>query len=155
QHAPSSLTEPRHISNAPRSPPYPIPLNSCTIIIRCCDYLWSQKFMKRTLLFTMVLATIAGFGAFPTSIIAQSTTVQVFKGHDGFVTSVDFSSDGNWVLTGSYDKTARLWDINTGLEVRRFTGHTDPVQSVAFSPDVKTVITGSYDKTARLWDADT
>jgi eukaryotic-like serine/threonine-protein kinase len=56
------------------------------------------------------------------------------------------------VLTGSGDKTARLWDTSTGKEIRSFTG---PFSSVAFSPDGARVLTGSGDKTARLWDNST
>jgi WD40 repeat protein len=59
------------------------------------------------------------------------------------------------VLTGSDDHTARLWDVQTGQEVRQFVGHTDQVWSVTFSPDGRYVLTGSYDLTARLWDIST
>jgi len=59
------------------------------------------------------------------------------------------------LLTGSWDNTARLWDGETGKEVRRFEGHAGPIHSVAFSPDGRYVLTGGYDKTARLWDAET
>jgi WD40 repeat protein len=71
----------------------------------------------------------------------------------GEVLSVAFSLDGRQVLTGSADNTARLWDLQTGQEIRRSEGHTDWVSSVAFSPDGRQVLTGSGDKTARLWDA--
>jgi len=67
---------------------------------------------------------------------------------------VAFSPDGQTILTGSFDKTARIWDAATGNELRRFEGHADWVSSVAFSPDGRYVLTGSYDNTARLWDAD-
>jgi WD40 repeat protein len=73
----------------------------------------------------------------------------------GAITAVAFSPDGRFVLTGSVDKTARLWDETTGQQVRSFTGHTDGVSSVAFSSDGRFVLTGSGDKTARLWDAGT
>jgi WD40 repeat protein len=73
----------------------------------------------------------------------------------GHVTSVAFSSDGHLALTGSEDKTARMWDVTTGQQLRSFEGHTDEVTSVAFSPDGRFVLTGSGDNTARLWDAAT
>ena len=66
-----------------------------------------------------------------------------------------FSPDGKTVLTGSEDKTARLWDAATGQPLGPPLTHQGPVMAVAFSPDGKTVLTGSDDKTARLWDAAT
>jgi WD40 repeat protein len=78
--------------------------------------------------------------------------LRAFKGHEGWVVSVAFSPDGAHVLTGSTDKTSRLWDIETGKELRDFKGHEGTVDSVAFSPDGAHMLTGSLDKTARLWD---
>ena len=79
----------------------------------------------------------------------------VFFGHTGGVPSVAFSPDGTKVLTGSEDKTAKLWEAVTGKEKHSFTGHMEPVTCVAFSPDGTKVLTGSRDKTAKLWDATT
>src|SRR5579871_1657664 len=76
-------------------------------------------------------------------------------GHSDAVNSVAFSPDGRYVLTGSNDKTARLWETATGKEIRTFRGHTANVLSVAFSPDGRYVLTGSGDKTARLWETAT
>jgi WD40 repeat protein len=76
-------------------------------------------------------------------------------GHSFKIASVAFSLDGRYVLTGSGDKTARLWDVETGREVRKFEGHRETISSVAFSPDGRYVLTGSEDSTARLWDLKT
>jgi WD40 repeat protein len=51
------------------------------------------------------------------------------------VTSVAFSPSGARVLTGSEDNIERLWDAETGAEIRAFRGHQNWVTSVAFSPD--------------------
>jgi WD40 repeat protein len=68
-----------------------------------------------------------------------------------FATAV-YSSDGQRILTGHNDGSARLWEAETGKELREYLGHTNIVRSVAFSPDGLTILTGSFDKTARLWD---
>jgi hypothetical protein len=75
-------------------------------------------------------------------------------GHTSWVMSVALSSDGKRLLTGSGDKTARLWDVDSGKTVHTFQGHTDPVFSVALSSDGMRVLTGSDDRTARLWDVE-
>jgi WD40 repeat protein len=76
-------------------------------------------------------------------------------GHKGGVWSVWVSADGKRVLTGSADKTLRLWDGYTGQQLQVFEGHTDHVYGAALSPDGKRVLSGSVDKTVRLWDATT
>jgi len=81
--------------------------------------------------------------------------LRTLNGHTDGVISVAFSPDGKYVLTGSLDKTAKLWDLDKGVVVRTFVGHTGAVESVVFSPDGKYVLTGSSDKSAKLWDAAT
>ena len=61
------------------------------------------------------------------------------KGHSHFVQDVVISSDGQFALSGSWDGTLRLWDLNTGTTTRRFIGHTKDVLSVAFSVDNRQV----------------
>jgi WD40 repeat protein len=72
--------------------------------------------------------------------------------HDAAVQRVAFSPDGDYVLTGSFDKTARLWKAKTGGLHREFLGHSGRVHVVTFSPDGQIVLTASGDGTARLWD---
>jgi WD40 repeat protein len=57
-------------------------------------------------------------------------------------------------LTTGEDNTVRLWDVQSGKELRRFTTN-DLILSAAFSPDGKFVLTGSNDGSVQLWDADT
>jgi len=73
-------------------------------------------------------------------------------GHSHYVQDVVISSDGQFALSGSWDGTLRLWDLNTGNTTRRFVGHTKDVLSVAFSVDNRQIVSGSRDKTIRLWN---
>jgi guanine nucleotide-binding protein subunit beta-2-like 1 protein len=45
-------------------------------------------------------------------------------GHSHFISDVVLSSDGNYALSGSWDKTLRLWDLAAGKSTRRFEDHT-------------------------------
>jgi len=73
-------------------------------------------------------------------------------GHSHYVQDVAISSDGQFALSGSWDGTLRLWDLNTGNTTRRFVGHTKDVLSVAFSADNRQIVSGSRDKTINLWN---
>jgi WD40 repeat protein len=67
---------------------------------------------------------------------------------------VCFSPDGQYLATSSADKTAILWDAESGDQIRSFQ-HTTNVSGVAFSPDGRMLVTASNDGTARLWNVDT
>jgi WD40 repeat protein len=65
------------------------------------------------------------------------------EGHIYAVNSVAFSPDGKRLATGSYDKTAKIWDLDSAKALTTLEGHTDIVWNVAFSPDGKRFATGS------------
>jgi WD40 repeat protein len=73
-------------------------------------------------------------------------------GHTNAVTSVAFSPDGRYILTGSVDQTAKLWDME-GRELATFTEHLNAVNAVSFSPDGRRFLTASMDPVAKVWDA--
>jgi len=75
----------------------------------------------------------------------------VLQGHQDWVTSVAFSPDGQHIVTGSGDNTARIWNIH-GVCEQVLQGHQRWVSSVAFSPDGQHIVTGSYDHTAHIWN---
>ena len=75
-------------------------------------------------------------------------------GHTSPVWSVCVSADGKRLLTGSEDKTLRLWDTATGKCLQVFKGHTDLIFGAVLAPDGKQVLSAG-DQTVRLWDTTT
>ena len=55
-------------------------------------------------------------------------------------------------MSGSWDKTVKVWDAQTGQETLTLKGHSDRVRSVSFSPDGKWIVSGSGDRTIKIWD---
>jgi WD40 repeat protein/tRNA A-37 threonylcarbamoyl transferase component Bud32 len=90
-------------------------------------------------------------------------------GHEGIVLSAAFSPDGQRAITGSDDKTARIWNVDTGETIAVLRGHEHGVFRVLFSPDGRRVVTADSDLhgfglvgrthssatkvTVRAWDA--
>ena len=61
-------------------------------------------------------------------------TVLELKGHTLGVSSVSFSPDGSRIVTGSWDRTAKVWDARTGMSLLELKGHTGLVSSVCVQP---------------------
>jgi len=73
-------------------------------------------------------------------------------GHNHFVSDLALSFDNHYLLSSSWDKTIRLWDLRTGLTVKRFVGHTKEIFTISFSPDNRQVISAGADKQIKLWN---
>lgn len=74
-------------------------------------------------------------------------------GHGDSILTAQFSpATSSRLATGSGDKTARIWDCDTGTPKHTLKGHTGWVLAVAWSPDDGMLATGSMDATVRLWD---
>jgi len=81
--------------------------------------------------------------------------VHVLEGHSDEVSSVAFSPDGKYIVSGAWDKAVQVWSAATGKKQRKMKGHSDAVRSVAFSSNGTQVVSGSKDKSVQVWDATT
>jgi WD40 repeat protein len=86
-----------------------------------------------------------------TALTSKKKTLDL-QGHRGEVKCIAISPDGRFALSGSGDRTLKLWDLATGQCIRTFEGHTDSVKSVTISPDGRLALSGSEDKTIKFWD---
>src|SRR4029079_13482964 len=75
-----------------------------------------------------------------------------WKAHIDGGTAAVFSPDGTQIVSGGRDNLVKVWEANSGLELRILKGHSAEVNSVAFSPDGRQIISGSSDGTIRIWD---
>src|SRR5262249_55340782 len=78
---------------------------------------------------------------------------KILRGHQGPVWSIDASVDGKLLASGSSDKTVRVWNVQSGQEIKSF-HHDRRVDSLRFSPDGETLAfsSGSVGGTVKLWN---
>jgi WD40 repeat protein len=86
---------------------------------------------------------------------AQNIQTVVQTGHYGEVTAVCFSSDGNFIATGSSDKTIKLWRKSDGKEIRTFAGNTYGISYVEINRQVTALLSVSENGTLMIWDLST
>ena len=77
------------------------------------------------------------------------------EGHTDHISSISITREGHHVVSGSYDRSLRLWDLTSGECIRTLWGHTDRVLCLAITPDGQRVVSSSSDKTLRVWQLST
>lgn len=83
----------------------------------------------------------------------SGSLLRTLSGHDAAVTACAVSPDGTWIVSGSSDRTLRIWDVVTGKELRTLGVHTTPVTACAVSPDGTWVVSAVRDsKILIVWD---
>eukprot|EP00277_Geminigera_cryophila_P046564 CAMPEP_0173079560 /NCGR_PEP_ID=MMETSP1102-20130122/15242_1 /TAXON_ID=49646 /ORGANISM="Geminigera sp., Strain Caron Lab Isolate" /LENGTH=312 /DNA_ID=CAMNT_0013951957 /DNA_START=207 /DNA_END=1145 /DNA_ORIENTATION=+ len=81
---------------------------------------------------------------------------KILRAHILPLTNCAFNKSGDRFITGSYDRTCKVWNTNTGEELLTLEGHKNVVYAIAFNnPYGDKVITGSFDKTCKVWNANT
>jgi WD40 repeat protein len=98
--------------------------------------------------------------AFATASYVHVFDVQTGKlvysliGHRGSVSSLSWRGDGKYLLTSSYDNTAKIWQVGTGQMVRTVTAGDSDLNIATFSPDGKSFAVGGDDKLVRVFDSE-
>lgn len=89
--------------------------------------------------------------------LRKKSNVQIVAAHNKLISDVKFSNDGSFMLTSSYDQTAKVWAAGAQIVdqcplVRTLAnGHDNKVTSVCFTQDMKYILTTSFDRTFKLW----
>ncbi|MEM7555330.1 MAG: serine/threonine-protein kinase [Cyanobacteria bacterium P01_A01_bin.84] len=85
----------------------------------------------------------------------QWCCVSTFKAHKSMIHTVSISPDGEFIASGSSDRTIKLWQTSNSKFVRSFgrwfSGHTSMVRQVTFSPNGEILASASWDETVKLW----
>jgi WD40 repeat protein len=89
---------------------------------------------------------------YPTLTPPGGPLLRILEGHDGSVGAVALTPGGRHVISGSTDRTLRVWDLQRGEVLRNLTGHSDNIYAVAVTPDGRYAVSGSKDQTLRVWD---
>lgn len=100
-------------------------------------------------------AVLVLLGAGPGNDSVPAGEVCCLKGHTDWVYRVTFSPDGRRALSCGYGRTVRLWDVETGQELRRFRVGLAPVHAVTFSPAGLRALCGTDEGDFGLWDLET
>ena len=79
--------------------------------------------------------------------------LHVLKGHSAAVTSLSWQPGSSQLVSGSLDKTARLWSVNDGSAIATISAGSE-VRATAWSPDGNVLATGEEDRSIQLWKAD-
>jgi WD40 repeat protein len=80
--------------------------------------------------------------------------LRTLTGHTDWVNAVAIEPSGKFAVSGSYDSTLKVWDLDSGRELKTLSGHTKSVTAVAIAPDGKFAVSASDDYTLKVWDFD-
>jgi hypothetical protein len=93
----------------------------------------------------------------PPAVVVRSAEKMAWNLHafDNRISTVIFSPDGKYLLSGTWGSAIRMWDVSTGQNIKTFTGHTGRINSLAFSPDGRHILSAARDNLVKIWDAAT
>ncbi len=83
--------------------------------------------------------------------IGQDSQLIIRQGHMDAINVVKYTPDGRYVISASEDKTIKLWDVNTGIDVKNFSGHPAAVKALAVTSDGQTIISADAEGNIFTW----
>jgi len=86
---------------------------------------------------------------------ADGSLQATISGHSDAIYGLAISPDGKTVATASYDKLIKIWDPETGKELRTLKDHIDAIYSIGFTPDGKRLVSGAADRSIKVWNPET
>lgn len=126
--------------------------------IACLMKRQNSPFVWNKLVFWILLFMICVTTGTPscTTFAAEAPEIFVQLGHASQVgVNAVFSPDGRYALSGGRDGTLKLWNLDSGKEIRTYQGHKGRVMSIAYSPNRRHALSAGEDRTLKLWDIDT
>lgn len=72
-----------------------------------------------------------------------------------WITALAVTPDGRQIVSGSYDNTIKVWDLESGQLLRTLSGHKAGISDLLMTPDGKQVVSGSFDSTFKVWNLET
>lgn len=94
------------------------------------------------------------FNAESSTLTEFGTPVKSLTGHSHFISDLALTNDNNYLLSSSWDKEMRLWDLRTGKTQMRFVkdGHEKEILSCAISSDGRYILSSGADRAIKLWN---
>jgi WD40 repeat protein len=80
--------------------------------------------------------------------------LHILRGHGAYVSAVAVTSDGHFAVSGSWDGSVRLWNLNIGECIRSFERHDGQIETIALTTDGHWAISGGRDALLRVWEFD-
>lgn len=95
---------------------------------------------------------ILNFMFLQSALFSQTPVLTLSKAHSDNIYAAHFSKDSKFFLTASGDALIKIWDVESGKEIRTLHGHNKAVTSACFSPDGKYIISGASDGEVKIWE---